>query len=326
MSGISNSKDPPPADDAGSPPADEPLDLSADMAIDPGSVAAARERAGFISTPTRQTRALAEAVVASILERLKTEADARNGMLTADDLEELRGELEKKADALQQVFQVSFEEYVRARERAGWQRARRYPFDRIIVNRVSHLFVEDTGQPLAGDAVSRRILPAFFIALNMMLGHDRVESYQQLCTGIIDRLKDSLGEAFTWNDAYNDDEARDVALDAQILIALHFKDMQKRIGWFRNLINNHLPPPDPDDLAGGPSDGLDNTAAQAAEYWEITDAGLVRFLVSLFSELALALESLEGQEAIVAEYGAETCALLGRIIKQLGGLDEAAKS
>lgn len=322
MSEFSDSNGPPPGNDSGGTPGDKPLDLSATMAVGPGDVAAARERAGFLASPTRQTRALAEAVVASILERLKAEAEARDGMLTADDLEGLKGELEKKADALHQVFQISFEEYVRARERAGWQRARRYPFDRIIVKRFSHLFTEESGEPLVGDAISRRILPAFFMALNMMLGHDRVENYQLLCGAIVDRLKNSLGEGFTWKDAYDDDEAKDVALDAQILVALHFRDMGKRIGWFRNLINSHLPPPEPDDIGDGPTDGLDDTASREAEYWEITEEGLTRLLVCLFSDLARALDTLEGQEAIVEEYGAETCAQLGRIIKQLGGFDQ----
>ena len=48
-------------------------------------------------------------------DRLKTEANKRGGHLTVADTEELSLEFDRKREALEIVFQQSFEQYVRVR-------------------------------------------------------------------------------------------------------------------------------------------------------------------------------------------------------------------
>lgn len=67
----------------------------------------------------RQSRSLAETIIQSFVQRLSREADARDGWLSADDIRDIGDDLVKRTDALQSVFEKSFEEYVPARERAA---------------------------------------------------------------------------------------------------------------------------------------------------------------------------------------------------------------
>ena len=123
-----------------------------------------------LPTPTSQSKALAEAVVSSFVDRLIAEATRKGGYLTVRDLQEMNRGFEKKSEALQAVFEKSFEEYVRARERAAWDRAREYPYDREMVERFAHVFPEKSDDPQSEILISRRMLPGFFMATTMILG------------------------------------------------------------------------------------------------------------------------------------------------------------
>ena len=154
---------------------------------------AERAKTPMAVSPARQSEALAETVMSSILDRLTAEASRKGGMLSIDDLQALDQEFKKKTQALQQVFQASFDEYVKAREQSVWDKAREFPFGRMLVHQFGHTFAGKTGHTLKDGAVSRRILPGFFVAINMMLGPEFVEGAQQLCRGIVDRQKAQKG-------------------------------------------------------------------------------------------------------------------------------------
>ncbi len=254
-------------------------------------------------TPASQSQAMVEAVTSSFLDRLTQEAKRKGGTLTIKDLEGMNQEFAKKAEALQVVFEKSFEEYVRARERSSWEQSRKYPFDRIIVKSFSHLFADDKGLLESDDTISRRILPGFFMALTMMLGSDLIDEYQKECRKIVDRIRKSDKDNFDWDKVYSDKQARKMVLDAQVAIAIHFKDMKKRGEWFINLINNHLPPL-----------GSERNPDEAA--WTFTDKALRRFIGSLISDLKDTLSDEGGRMYISKRHGVETCVELADIIKQ----------
>jgi hypothetical protein len=127
-------------------------------------------------TAKEQSKVLAETVVTSMVDRVREEA-LKKGSLTVDDIDAMKGEFDKQAPALTETFEQSFEDYVKARERADWDQKRDYPFDRIIVKRFSPLFNETDMSRF--DRVSRRMLPGFFMALSMMLGPEEVDEYQE---------------------------------------------------------------------------------------------------------------------------------------------------
>ncbi|MDP6804307.1 MAG: hypothetical protein QF902_03110 [Rhodospirillales bacterium] len=273
---------------------------------DSAGIAAEAETPGTAggATPATQSRALAETVVASLIERLRTEARRKGGMLSLEDLDSLARELQGKIETLQAIFQESFEAYVKVRERASWEQSREFPFDRLIVRKFAHLFPQDEATRLGGGIISRRMLPGFFIALGMMLGEEVVESYQERCRQIIERLTDPETNELDWYWAY-DDEANAVVLEALAAMALYFDALEKRVGWFVELVNEHLAPPDP------------KREGEAAATWEFNPHDFMRFLKALFRDLREAMETETGRLRITRMHGAEACAKLADIMARI---------
>jgi hypothetical protein len=260
------------------------------------------------ASPKDQSRVLAETVVASFLDRLTVEAERRGGWLSVGDIHDLSHEFEKKTEALQAVFEESFEAYVRIRERAVWNQARRYPFDRLIVRKFERLFVGEGGRAFGDGALSRRMLPGFFLAMNLMLGDDVIEDYQARCRAIVERLQEKSGDAFEWNDAHQDPEAGRVTLDAVAAMAAYFGNLEKRTAWFLAIINDHLAPPD--------------TAreGQATVTWRFTEGAFHQFLAALFADVRQTMATERGRLAITRSHGGEACAALWDILEELEAL------
>ncbi len=126
-------------------------------------------------------QALAQTVVSTFTDRLKLEAQRHGGYLTVSDISQLAEEFDRKRGHLEKVFQQSFEQVARARERAVFDHVRAYPFDRLIVNTFEELFARERAAADGADAVTRRVLPGFFLSMDMMVGKDMVEEFQDRC-------------------------------------------------------------------------------------------------------------------------------------------------
>lgn len=254
-----------------------------------------------MSSPKDVSKALAETVVTAFVDRMKNEAEAKGGHLTIHDIDAMQEEFDRQTKALRGMFEKSFEVYVKARERSVWDQHRNYPFDRLMVKKFSHLFRD--GGELGPDDVSRRMLPGFFVAIGMMLGPDIVEEYQEKIRRVVDRVKSSGKSVFDWDDVYKDNEAKAVSLDAEIAIAQHFMEYEKRRDWFINLVNGHLAPVEGEPAAG-------------AAGWELNEAGFRKFLNAMMRDLRQSLETDNGKLQITKRYGADTCADLFDILEQ----------
>lgn len=287
---------------AGSPPpAAQPQAAPPPAAPAPAPAPAAETKPMDMSSPKEVSRALADTVVTALVDKLKAEAEARGGHLTTRDLEAMQADFNRQAEALSSVFEQSFEVYVKARERAVWDQQRNYPFDRLMVKKFSNLFRD--GGEIGPDDLSRRMLPGFFVALGMMLGPEVVEKYQEKCRSVVEKVKASGKSVFNWDDVYADEVAQTVSLDAEVGIASHFEDFDKRAEWFIELINNHLTPPDP---------GMGDAAG-----WELNLAGLKNFLNALLGDLRANLDTDNGKMRITKRFGADTCANLFDILVKI---------
>lgn len=306
-----NDRKPDVRDRAGGNPA---ADVTARFAPAPGPVvpakrpATAAARAPMARPPlglSHQSKALADTIVASFLDRLTAEATRKGGSLTLADLRALDQEFVKKAEALQAVFEKSFEEYVQARERTAWDRAREYPFDRQIVARFARLFPEKGRWRIDENVLSRRMLPGFFMALNMMLGPEVVEDFQERCRAVLRRLKEERGEAFTWQDVDTSAAMNEVILEAVVGIASHFETLGRRAEWFMTLVNSHLAPAD-----------VEREGAEAAT-WQMTEGAFLYFVGALFSEVRAIMATETGRLRLTKKYGGDACAALFDILRQL---------
>jgi|GEM_PF-470471 len=264
----------------------------------------ARARKKSLPNPALQSRALAETVVTSMVGRMKAEATKKGGILTIADINALDTEFKSETQALSQAFEKSFEAYVRARERAISGEKRDFPFDRLIVRKFSHLFDEDKEGHF--DTVSRRMLPGFFMALNMMLGAEVVENYQEKCRRMVEVSREDGKDDVNWNAIYDSDEGSLAGLDALVAIAAHFDDFERRREWFITLVNGHLTPI---------SDANKDEAG-----WELTESGFHRFLTALLADLNVLVDTDDGKAQIRKRYGGDISNSVVRLLRRLASI------
>lgn len=253
-------------------------------------------------TPATQSRALAETVTSSFLDRLKSEATRKGGSLSIRDIEGLSEEFAKKTEALKTVFEKSFEEYVQTRERASMNLSRDYPFDRLIVSKFAGLFKDDNELLQEEDTVSRRILPGFFLAVNMMLGAEFVDNLQKKTGTVVKRLSSGRELEFDWYEVYTDKEGKELILDALVGMALYFTNIQKRTAWFIAMINDNIRP-------------FEEGSNPDLRAWTFTERAFKHLLKALFSDLKSAISNEAGRLMISKKYSVDTCVTLAEILK-----------
>ncbi|TCS60580.1 hypothetical protein [Varunaivibrio sulfuroxidans] len=254
----------------------------------------------------RKSRALAEAVVTTFIDRLIAEANQRGGALTMRDLAQLSDEFRAKTDALSKVFEQTLEESSHVQKVIRWQTINRPPFDRLIVKRFETLFPRH-GEAIGEGRISRRMLPGFFLAVNIMLGADVVKTFQDKCQEVVDRLKADNNGDIDWNLVDADPRAQRIILDAQMQMVTHFSDLRTRKAWFLRIINDQLAP----TALDGPDVG-----------WEMTPDMFEIFLRRLFSDLIDATDSVEGRLKEMTEYGADKLEAAVAFLHQLRELSE----
>lgn len=239
---------------------------------------------------------LAQTVVTAFTERLTTEARKRGGYLTIGDIDQLGREFDRKRVALEAVFQQSFEAYVKIRERAAFDHARKYPFDRVVVNSFAHLFDQKKVASDGPDAVTRLILPGFFMAIEKMVGPETMEEFQVHCRKIVARLSGDDDVNFDWRLIYDDPEAQGVCLDALVDFAPYFEDIDHRRDWFIPLVNNQL---------------------DAEDAWQLSEGGFRNFVSALFSELREGLADQDRRAELEKKYSGVTCFELDRVFEKI---------
>jgi len=195
---------------------------------------------GLERTHTR-SHAMAQAVVSAFTSLLKEEAHKHGGFLGLRHLDEMEAVFQAKVGELSEVFEQALQDSHREQEDLKWNAIKRPAFDRLMVKHFENLFFsyEDNGN--THGIISRRILPGFFLALNMMLGPEAMKSYQKRCDNARDRVMGGKLPV-NWDLVERDGAVRAAILDAQYTIARYFEDPFQRADWFINIINTNLAP------------------------------------------------------------------------------------
>ncbi len=243
-----------------------------------------------------QGKVLAQTVISTFTDRLKTEAQKRGGYLTVGDIDQLSREFDRKREALEAVFQQSFEQYVHVRERAAFDHARQFPFDRVIVNTFANLFDQDRVAEDGPRAVTRHVLPGFFIALDKMIGPEAMEVYQARSRAIVQRLSKGPESELDWAEIYADPESKKVCFDALVTFAPYFEDLIKRQEWFLPLVNNNL--------------------ASDSE-WELSEGGFQNLVGEMFIDLRDELADPDARKTLEQHYGGVKCFELDRTFERM---------
>ena len=188
-----------------------------------------------------RARALTEAVVYAFTEKLKSEITKHGGFLGLRHMDAIEAEFHAKAKKLSAAFALAFEDAAREQEELRWFSIKRPAFDRLIVRRFEHLFMHRDADGHVHGAISRRLLPGFFLTLNMMLGPEAMTEYQRRSDAVVDRVM--KGQVpIDWDLVDQDADIHDVLLDSQYAIAHHFEDVQRRFAWFIQIANAHMAP------------------------------------------------------------------------------------
>lgn len=260
-------------------------------------------RAAPTSLSPEHGRAIAETMVGSFLDRMKSEAQRKGGTLTLTDIEALNHEFEQKTAALEALLEQSFQEYLRAHAAGKRPERRHSPFDRLIVTPIEDLFPRRGPIPTK-PVLSRRILPGFFMAVNMMMGADGVEECRRRAKDIFERVNVGTAGDAGWKPFLADAEAQQLLADSLVGMAVHFANPDKRAAWFMDVVNNHLSPPQAEP--GIPVD------------WKLGQPAYERMIDALFADLMTTVGNAKAREILTRRFGAETCASIVAIMKGLG--------
>ena len=119
----------------------------------------------------------------------------------------------------------------------------RDPFTRALVQPFAHLFDTAPGQSLETGALSRRMLPGFFIAIRLMVGGERYARAQEICESILVKHRtcpEDLGTLKFWDELYDDPAIAEVVADIYSRVLLRLNIYEKRKAWFMKIVNSQL--------------------------------------------------------------------------------------
>ena len=249
-----------------------------------------KKRKRMSTDPKEQGRVVAQSIVDGFVGALRGQAEKRGGHLSAEDVDALSSSFERQADKLADSFARQLEGFADAKAKSHWTHERVNSLNRILVKRFSHLLADESELGDKPDSLSRRMLPGFFHSIEMMLGKDQVRAFENEANRITDKLRERLGNDFSWDHAYAYRASKALILDVLVAAAPHFEELEKRLTWMLGLINTDLRPSKPQS---------------ANPDWELDQIGLIRMLDALFVDLRNALEDDLGRLRITKRHGFE---------------------
>ncbi len=240
--------------------------------------------------------------------RIKAAALAGGGALTPEDVDALAAEFKADRDGrLAQGFRQVWESCVSGNRWAVHERRREKPFSRVLVERFSHLLAPEGVEPDGDGGLSRRMISGFLHALDMMIGSDPLDAYQQRGRKIVARLQGQRDDDFSWRDVYQDAEAKWLADDVLMQIARHFQAMAKRRNWMIGVVDSHLRPM--------PATTGNGTTGQIA--WRFGEAEFHEMMQALYADLRDRLDDEGGRCDLVDRYGEGNGEMLACLLRDL---------
>ncbi len=258
-------------------------------------------------TPASKSQDVAFSILEHFLEVLSAEAERSPEPLSVESIQALARRFKENdsKDSLA-LFHKHFDECMRQHEKDIWDETRKRPFDRLLVKQFSRLFPAEGEMDNESVVISRRILPGFFLAVEMMAGKELFDQCQSACKGIVKSLKKEVGADFHWQIIYEDKNASELINDLLTVISIHFADFEKRAEWLRDLINSHLAPPEDYAFEG-----------EHIKDWSLDRVGTMVFLRELFAPLEEMLADTESRRHIEERYGLMACQTIEELLGNL---------
>lgn len=124
-------------------------------------------------------------------------------------------------------YRRAYREIMEVVDEEKLEQRRQNAFGRLMVHPLSELFDKDI--------LSREMLPNVFSFFHLVLG-DEAEIYGERCMQRVRDLREERGDEFSWDDFYNDSQAKVVMWHTLVRIAASFKRWDVRKDWFMKLM------------------------------------------------------------------------------------------
>ncbi len=196
----------------------------------------------FDSIPVgpQRCRHVGNHILDTIEHTLSYAIDTKGAPLTKDEIGLVLDELRSTPRGVWHFFQQSFEHCSAASKTAGPIGYERHNLlMRLVAGTFEHLFPETPDQEISGNMLSRSIMAPMEVVLDVMIGKEFFVKSNEACRSILDEQERTLGNAFTWNAFYGDEESLKVLLVTGACIARHFDDFENRKAWFIDMLNRH---------------------------------------------------------------------------------------
>ena len=230
----------------------------------------------------------------------------------AEDFENSLSEIEADIDAMGQefraqlvtieaVFVKAVEDYARGQVQPREEKSRTNHFQRLLIHNFEHRFANETDLPEQSEKLSRRMLPGFFNMLQLMLGERRLAQFEKNAKDVVSKLRDKNSGTVDWSEVYRSPDARKLCIQAEIEIARHFTEMEKRLNWMVAILNAHLIPADKRTHSHG---------------WVMNTRNAELMLSALLRDLRAALSNQKARAKMEDKLGQQTVTLLHTIAQR----------
>ncbi len=266
---------------------------------DQGS-ATLNERSAGRSTQSIHQHAeeLGEALYAKFMHILKKQAPEK---LTEADINAMGQEFRAQLVTIEAVFVKAVEDYARGQVQPREEKSRTNHFQRLLIHNFEHRFANETDLPEQSEKLSRRMLPGFFNMLQLMLGERRLAQFEKNAKDVVSKLRDKNSGTVDWSEVYRSPDARKLCIQAEIEIARHFTEMEKRLNWMVAILNAHLIPADKRTHSHG---------------WVMNTRNAELMLSALLRDLRAALSNQKARAKMEDKLGQQTVTLLHTIAQR----------
>jgi hypothetical protein len=242
---------------------------------------------------------------ANLLAReLRDRAKADGGSIGISEIGEVLA-LFKRPDSpvLGAICQAAWNDCGAIFESEGRGEDRKAPLLRLMVWPFAHLLPEHGSRDGAGRTMSRRIIPGYMAALEDMVGPVFFGRQQERSRELVRTMRNARGGAFRWEDVYDDRQSRDIVDDMLVHLAGEFEDFDPQRDWFIGLVNDAMPLP---------TNGAGHAVA-------LDDDGFASLMKALYSHLAQALATREGEARLIERHGAAAVKNVLALLAELDG-------
>lgn len=240
----------------------------------------------------RHCEQAAHTLVEALARQLLEEAERQGGVVSAASIRAHLEGLQDEESRFSRAFRKACGECLKEHEREVWDRARRRPFDRALVKRFSHLFPPEDGLKAGTSYVSRRLLPGFFAAFEMMAGPQVFDRCHEACQRIVERKRKEADGLFEWQDLYDDNDANALVDEALVEAARQFSNFEHRFDWLHTLLKSHMAPAQDYEFEGG-----------AVAEWTVTEETVHSLLRALYGRFARPITRAPERAGLDARFG-----------------------